>query len=51
MENVPAQVCQQCDEQYFDPATVTMLQKIVGSRKKPERTIKAPESDLAAVVL
>jgi YgiT-type zinc finger domain-containing protein len=49
VENVPAEVCRQCGEQYFDPATVEMLQKVVWSKKKPKRTIKAPVYDFAVV--
>jgi YgiT-type zinc finger domain-containing protein len=49
VENVPADVCQQCGEQYFDPATVAMLQKVVWGKSKPKRTIKTPVYDLAAL--
>ena len=31
VENVPAEVCRQCGEQYFEPETVEKLQKIVWS--------------------
>lgn len=41
VENVPAEVCQQCGEQYFDPAIVEMLQKVVWSKRKPKRSTKA----------
>jgi len=50
IENVPADVCQQCGEQYFDPATVKMLQKVVWSKRKPKRTIKTPVYDLATLL-
>jgi len=49
IENVPAEVCQQCGEEYFDPDTVEMLQKVVWSQKKPKRTIETPVFDLAAI--
>lgn len=49
VENVRADVCQQCGEQYFEPATVEMLQKVVWSKKKPKRTIKTPVYDLSAL--
>ncbi len=47
VENVPADVCQQCGEQYFEPETVRMLQKVVWSKRKPKRTIKTPVYDLS----
>ena len=46
VENVPADVCQQCGEQYFDPTTVEVLQNVVWSQKKPKRTIETPVFDL-----
>ena len=49
IENVPAEVCQQCGEQFFEPETVEQLQKIVWSKKKPKRTIKTPVYDLIAL--
>jgi YgiT-type zinc finger domain-containing protein len=49
VENVPADVCQQCGEQYFDPATVEMLQKVAWSKRKPKRTIRTPVYDLSAL--
>ncbi len=49
VENVPADVCQQCGEQYFAPETVEMLQQVVWSKKKPKRTIKTPVYDLSAL--
>ena len=49
IENVPAEVCQQCGEEYFDPDTVEMLQKVVWSQKKPKRTIETPVFDLSAI--
>jgi len=47
VENVPAEVCGQCGEQYFDPNTVEMLQKTVWSKKKPRRIIETPVYDLS----
>lgn len=46
--NVPAEVCEQCGEQYFSPETAKDLQKIVLSKKKPDKTIKVPLFDLAS---
>jgi YgiT-type zinc finger domain-containing protein len=47
IENVPAEVCQQCGEQYFAPETVEKLQKIVWSKKKPKRMVETPVYDLS----
>ena len=47
VENVPAEVCGQCGEQYFDPNTVEMLQRTVWSKKKPRRIIETPVYDLS----
>lgn len=47
IENVPAEVCEQCGEQYFSPKTVKDLQKIIWSKKKPAKTINIPLFDLA----
>jgi len=49
VENVPAEVCEQCGEQYFDPDTVEALQKTIGGKKKPQKVIKTPVYDLSAV--
>ena len=46
VENVPAEVCGQCGEQYFAPNTVEILQKTVWSKKKPKRIIETPVYDL-----
>lgn len=50
VENVPAEVCQQCGEQYFEPETVRMLQSVVWSKRKPKRTIETPVYDMAVAV-
>lgn len=34
IKNVPAKVCKQCDEQYFDAYTTEKLDKIVNELKK-----------------
>lgn len=48
IENVPAEVCTQCGEQYFSPKIVEKLQKIVWSKTKPVKTINVPLYSLTA---
>lgn len=35
IENVPARVCQQCGEQYFQSGVYKAMEKLAASRKKP----------------
>ena len=35
IENVPASVCQQCGEQYFQSDVYKAMEKLAASRKKP----------------
>lgn len=42
VENVPARVNQETGEQFFSPATVDQLQKIILSAAKPDRIIETP---------
>jgi YgiT-type zinc finger domain-containing protein len=42
IEKVPARVCQETGEQFFSPGTVDQIQRIIKSRKKPERTVQTP---------
>jgi YgiT-type zinc finger domain-containing protein len=35
IENVPANVCQQCGEQYFQSGVYKAMEKLAASRKKP----------------
>jgi YgiT-type zinc finger domain-containing protein len=49
VENVPAQVCKNCGERYFDAATCTQLDAL---RQKPptaQRTVKVPVYAFASV--
>ncbi len=48
VENVPARVCLETGETLFSPETVERLQRIVGQRGKPKRTIETPVYDFAA---
>ena len=48
IENVPARVSVVTGEQFFAPATVDRLQKIVLTSEKPKRTIETPIFEFAA---
>ncbi len=50
-ENVPAQVCRQCGEKYFDAKVVEAMERAVLQNAKPQRTVRVPVfsfSELAA---
>ena len=47
LENVPAQVCNQCGEILLTPAIVEHLQELVWSAITPKRTDQVPVYDLA----
>ena len=47
LENVPAEVCQQCGEVLFRPEVVEKMQRLVWSESKPRRTTCLPVYDLA----
>ena len=47
IENVPARVSIVTGEQFFAPATVDRLQKIVLTSEKPKRTIETPIFEFA----
>lgn len=40
VENVPARVCHQCGEKFFDPEVVERLQNIIWNQQQPVRTIE-----------
>jgi YgiT-type zinc finger domain-containing protein len=48
VENVPARVCEETGEQFFAPATIDRLQKMILSDEKPARTIETPVFKFAA---
>jgi YgiT-type zinc finger domain-containing protein len=48
IENVPAWVCEQCGETYYDPDVVERIQTLIWSGKAPARTIQTPVYDLSA---
>ncbi len=47
VENVPAWVCEQCGEVYFDPDVVDRIQRLIWSDSKPTRFIETPVYDLS----
>ena len=49
VENVPAWVCDQCGETYFDPDVVEQIQALIWSGAQPARYIETPVYDLNAV--
>ena len=48
VENVPAWVCEQCGETYFDPEIVDRSQTLIWSGAEPARVIEADVYDLNA---
>ena len=42
VENVPARVNEETGEQFFAPATVERLQRIILDEQKPSRVIETP---------
>ena len=48
VENVPARVSVETGEQFFAPATVDRLQKIILTGKHPKKTIETPIFEFAA---
>lgn len=47
IENVPAWVCDNCGETYYDPEIVERIQTLIWSDAEPTRVIEAPVYDLA----
>jgi YgiT-type zinc finger domain-containing protein len=48
IENVPARVNEETGEQFFSPATVERLQKIVLDKQTPDYVIETPVYNYAA---
>ena len=42
VENVPARVDEETGEQFFAPATVERLQRVILGKEKPDRVIETP---------
>jgi hypothetical protein len=47
VRNVPARVNEETGEQYFSPATVEELQKLIPGHRSPIRMVETPEYDYA----
>lgn len=48
IENVPARVNPETDEQFFAPATVERIQEIISQRQQPSRFVETPVYDFVA---
>ena len=48
IENVPARVNQETGEQFFSPATVERIQKIISEQKKPSYFKQTPVYNFVA---
>ena len=48
IENVPARVNQETGEQFFAPATVERIQKIIREQQNPSHFIQTPVYDFVA---
>lgn len=42
VKDVPAEICQQCGEKYFEPKTIRRLERIVKLRAKVKEFIQLP---------
>ncbi len=49
LENVPAEVCQQCGDVLVDPDVLKKIQKIVWSGAEAKRSVNVPVYDLTDV--
>jgi len=47
IENVPAWVCEQCGETYYDPDVVELIQSTIWSDRPPVRVVETPVYDLS----
>jgi hypothetical protein len=47
IEHVPARVCRETGEQYFAPETVEHIQALIGSKKRPAKTVETPVYEYA----
>lgn len=50
-ENVPAQVCRQCGEKYFDASIVETMERTVLEKVKPQRTMRVPVFSFGKLVV
>lgn len=49
IENVPAEVCCQCGEKYYDAKVSRQMETIALSNEKPRHTINIPVCEFAGV--
>jgi len=49
LENVPAEVCQQCGEVLLRPEILEHIQRLVWSKPVLQRTVRVPVYDLTEV--
>jgi YgiT-type zinc finger domain-containing protein len=49
-EDVPARVCRQCGEQYFDAKVVKAMERAVLNRMQPKRILQVPVFSYPEVV-
>ena len=50
-EDVPARVCRQCGEKYFDAKVVKAMEKAVLNQLKPKRILRVPVFSYSEVVM
>ncbi|MCU0535424.1 MAG: YgiT-type zinc finger protein [Hydrococcus sp. Prado102] len=48
IENVPARVCVETNEQFFSPETVERIQQTIWGKEKPKRVIETPVYEFTA---
>jgi YgiT-type zinc finger domain-containing protein len=48
-EDVPARVCRQCGEKYFDAAVVKAMERAVLGKLRPKRVLQVPVYEYAEV--
>ncbi len=49
IENVPAEVCAQCGEEYIRPEVARKIQRLVWEEPSPKKTLKVPYYDFEKV--
>lgn len=49
IENVPAEVCQQCGERFFDSEVSKQLDKTVSEKKQVKRSLNVPVLEYQSV--
>jgi len=50
LQDVPADVCEQCGEVYFSPEVLEMMDQITLERTKPKATLTVPIFSLPELV-